>query len=139
MSISRHYVLCHYDVITFFLLSSYCMFINLYENLKYSLRHSLLFCFVMDRRNVFNELVEYYGKLFPHHKGKWQVVANEWKNMKNIDNDNKFMNAASWKKEWKDHQIKEGRENMNKFFMNVKKERSATPSVETSSVTATNT
>ena len=43
------------------------------------------------------------------------------------------------RKEWKDHQITEGRANMNKFFMGVRKERSATPSVDTSSVTATNT
>ena len=43
------------------------------------------------------------------------------------------------RKEWKDHQITEGRANMNKFFMGVRKERSATPSVNTSSVTATNT
>ena len=34
---------------------------------------------------------------------------------------------------------KEGTENMNKFFMGVRKERSATASVDTSFVTATNT
>lgn len=36
----------------------------------------------MDRRKVFNKLVEYDGKLLPHQKGKQQVVANEWENVK---------------------------------------------------------
>ena len=45
---------------------------------------------------------------------------------------NKFMNAVSLRKN-------KVRENMNKFFMGVKKERSATTSVDTSSVIAANT
>ena len=88
----------------------------------------------MIRRKVFNELVECYGKRFPHHKGKQQVITNECKNIKNIKD-----NSSKKKKEWKDHQIKERRENINKFFMVVSKEISATPSVNTSSITATNT
>ena len=44
----------------------------------------------MIRRKVFNELVECYGKRFPHHKGKQQVITNECKNIKNIkDNSSK--------------------------------------------------
>ena len=64
----------------------------------YSVRSSLLSYFAMDRRKVFIELVEYYCKLFPHYKGKQQVGANEWKNIKNIKDNNEFMNAVSSKK-----------------------------------------
>ena len=52
----------------------------------------------MDRRKVFYELVEHHGKPFRHHKGKQQVVANEWKNIKNAKNNNGFMNTVSSKK-----------------------------------------
>ena len=52
----------------------------------------------MIKRKVFNELVECYGKLFPHHKGKQQVITNDWKNIKNIKDNNEFMDAVSSKK-----------------------------------------
>ena len=73
----------------FFLLTTELIFINSFENLygkkqnycfhrkTYFLRYYLLFCFAMDRRKVFNKLVEYYGKRLPHQKGEQQVVANE--------------------------------------------------------------
>ena len=43
------------------------------------------------------------------------------------------------KRRMKRYQIKEGRENMSKFFMAVRKKRSAAPSFDTSSVPATST
>ena len=56
---------------------------------------SLLFYFAMDRRKLFNELVEYYRNIFPHYKPKEQVaVANEWKNMKVIKDNVEFINVV---------------------------------------------
>ena len=74
----------------------------------YSLRSSLLFYFAMSRRMIFNELLEYYWKFLPHHKDKQQVVANEWKNIKDIEDNNEFMNAVSSEKTMKRSSNKRG-------------------------------
>ena len=57
-------------------------------------------------------------------------------NIRNIKNNKKFMKAVSSKKTMTKSSNKGREKNMNKFFMGVRKERSATISVDTSCVTA---
>ena len=76
----------------------------------------------MGRRKAFNEFEE-YGKLFPPYKGKQQVITNEWKKVKLLNTTDLWM-LFRRKKGWKDHQIKDGSENMKKDFpwVSVKKD-----------------
>ena len=58
-----------------------------------------------------------------------EVIRNEWENLKTVQ---PICKCIFWgKKEQKDNQIKQGRENANKFFMRVLKERSETSCVDT--------
>ena len=53
----------------------------------------------MNRKMVFNDLVDCFSKLFPHVTGKQQKVAEEWKQISSIKNDDELLNAAKAKKE----------------------------------------
>ena len=71
----------------------------------------------MDRKKVFNDLVDYYGKLFPQNVNKQKKVSEEWKEMRDIKDTSTFKSAVeAKKKEWKQLHLSQGRANMTKFF-----------------------
>ena len=56
----------------------------------------------MDRKKVFNDLVEVYGKLFPQNENKYEIVTEEWKELRDLKDPATFESAVEAKKrEWK--------------------------------------
>ena len=77
----------------------------------------------MDRKKIFNDLVNYFSALYPHLNGKQRKVAEEWKLIKYIKDENQFLNAvavAKMKKNRKDRCMAERRGNSKLLFANVK-------------------
>ena len=65
--------------------------------------------------------MKYFIALYPHLNGKQRKVAEEWKLIKDIKDENQFLNAVSKiKKYWKDRCMAERRGNSKLFFPNVK-------------------
>ena len=93
----------------------------------------------MDRKKIFNDLVKYFSALYPHLNGKQRKVAEEWKLIKDIKDENQFLNAvAKMKKDWEDRCTAERRGNSKLFLANVKQkaprvEINSTSSIESDS------
>ena len=69
------------------------------------------------RKDVFNETDKYYGELFPHVKGKQKMVSKEWITIKNISNDQEFLDAVKTMKDgWKTLKQKSAEVMKNHFF-----------------------
>ena len=76
-----------------------------------------------DRKTIFNNLVTFYNQLYPHLNGKdnQRYVADEWKIIKEIRDENEFFNAVSAKKrEWKSRLDGERKKNCQSFFAESK-------------------
>ena len=96
----------------------------------------------MDKKQVFNDLVDYYGKLFPHITKKQQKVAEEWEAIRDIEDGALFKSALeAKKKEWHQTKLREGRKNISKFFTftqtKPKSTEAETPVTNTVDLTAT--
>ena len=51
----------------------------------------------MCRKKVFNYLVEFYGKLFPQKENKQKIVAEEWKELRDLKDPATFESAVEAK------------------------------------------
>lgn len=93
----------------------------------------------MDRKKVFNDLVEFYGKLFPQKENKQKIVAEEWKELRDIKDPAAFRSAVdAKKKEWKQLNLTQGRENIAKFFTFPKTKATTTKAASAPTETSAN-
>ena len=72
-----------------------------------------------DRKTFFNNLASFYNQLYPHLncKDNQCCAADEWKMIKEIQDENEFFNAVNAKKrEWKSGLDGERKKNCQSFF-----------------------
>ena len=89
----------------------------------------------MDRKKIFNELVQYYAKLFPNAANKQKKVSESWGELRTITDATTLLNAVdAKKKEWKQIQLRQGRKNIGKFFTLPQTKRKSSETTETSTL-----